>query len=151
MRGRRCVGQARELTELSSDEREPLGSTPVLDLLLPYERMLDVVVLLVPDELHREAMSGVLRTEADSMLSHAAFEVCRAADVEGPVCAEKHVCVSHVLIMSGTTDSPGGRSCRDLCSAGWWSRQARPSVIELVEMSRCKYAGHDRIERRASR
>jgi hypothetical protein len=50
------------------------------------------------------------------VLGHAAFEVCRTADVESSVGAEKHVCVSHVLIMSGTTDSPGGRACRDLCS-----------------------------------
>lgn len=74
------------------------------------------------------------------MLSHAAFEVCRAADVEGPVCAEKHVCVSHVLIMSGTTDSlevePVETSLVSVVVVvSTSSTTARPSVIELVEMT----------------
>ena len=137
MWGRRGVREAWEFAELPSDEREPLGPTPVLDLLLPHERMLDVVVLLVPDQLHGEPVPGVLRTEADAVLRQAAFEVCRATDVESSVGAEKHVCVSHVLIMSATTDSPGGRACRDLGSF-WRSSLSRPRFVlevELVETS----------------
>lgn len=136
VRGRRCVGQAREIAELPSDEREALGPTPVLNLFLPGERMVDVVVLLVPDQLHRQAMPGVVRTKADAVFAHSAFEVGRAADVERSVGAEEHVCASHALIMSGTTDSFRSSSFSRRRTSG--SRVCRDRVcleVELVETS----------------
>lgn len=93
-------------------------------------------------------MARVLRTEADPVFADAAFEIGRAADVEGSVGAEKNVCVSHDLILSATTDSfpwvelvegsaaaAGGCGLDRLDHRGLRLVGSRVSVIELVEMT----------------
>src|SRR6478735_8474489 len=45
--------QPRQRRMVLIDQRQPFGSAPVLDLLLPRERCPDVLVLLEPDELDR--------------------------------------------------------------------------------------------------
>ena len=91
------------------DERNSLSPAPALDLLLPRVSIRDAVGVLEVHESHRATTTSIGGTlVVGVVLREAAFEVPRAADVEGPVGTFQDVHERHARSVARGVPQPDG-------------------------------------------
>lgn len=90
-----------QFLELSLHQRQSLGPTPSLHLLLAQEGILNPVVLLEVQKPNGETVLRVDRRLPLLVLGETAVEVPRAADIERPVAALEDVHEGHSASIPG--------------------------------------------------